>query len=65
MQEIFQQTLAEPIKFVGIGLHSDKILVTTIPAKAGHGILFKRIDLKNNNIVEANTRMYPANYAPL
>ena len=55
MQEIFQQTLAEPIKFVGIGLHSGQnSQITIIPAKAGHGILFKRIDLKNNNIVEAN-----------
>ena len=55
MQEIFQKTIGEPIKFVGVSLHSGQNSEITIyPAEADKGIVFKRIDLKNNNIVEAN-----------
>ena len=54
MQEIYQKTLPNRICFDGIGLHSGKrSKINILPAAAGKGIVFKRIDLKNNNIVNA------------
>ena len=55
MQEIYQQTVSKPVKFEGIGLHSGLISkVKIIPGKDDQGIIFKRIDLKSNNLVNAN-----------
>ena len=55
MNEINQKTLVSPVKFNGIGLHSGQNSEITInPAKENEGIIFKRIDLKENNIIEAN-----------
>ena len=55
MNEINQKTLVSPVKFNGIGLHSgQKSEITINPAKENEGIVFKRIDLKENNIIEAN-----------
>ena len=55
MNEVNQKTLASPVKFTGIGLHSgQKSEITINPAKENEGIIFKRIDLKENNIIEAN-----------
>jgi UDP-3-O-[3-hydroxymyristoyl] N-acetylglucosamine deacetylase len=55
MQSIYQKTIIEPISFSGIGLHSGIISKIKIyPAKANQGIVFKRTDLKENNLVEAN-----------
>ena len=55
MNEINQKTLVSPVKFSGIGLHSgQKSEITINPAKENEGIVFKRIDLKENNIIEAN-----------
>ena len=55
MNEVYQKTLASPVKFNGIGLHSgQKSEITINPAKENEGIIFKRIDLKENNIIEAN-----------
>ena len=55
MNEVNQKTLASPVKFNGIGLHSgQKSEITINPAKENEGIIFKRIDLKENNIIEAN-----------
>jgi UDP-3-O-[3-hydroxymyristoyl] N-acetylglucosamine deacetylase len=55
MNEIFQKTINEPINFEGIGLHSGKISkVKLIPGSENQGIVFKRTDIKENNIVEAN-----------
>ena len=55
MNEINQKTLVSPVKFSGIGLHSgQKSEITINPAKENEGIIFKRIDLKENNIIEAN-----------
>ena len=55
MQEIYQKTLLNNIRFEGIGLHSGKksnLLVK--PAKEDVGIVFKRVDLDQNNLIEAN-----------
>ena len=44
--------------FKGIGLHSGKISsVKLLPAEANLGIIFKRTDLKTNNIVPANYKL--------
>ena len=55
MTTIYQKTLVEPIHFEGVGLHSGKkSKMTILPSKEDQGIVFKRVDLKENNIIEAN-----------
>ena len=55
MENIYQQTINKIIHFEGIGLHSGKVSrVKLLPASAGHGIIFRRIDLQDNNIIEAD-----------
>ena len=55
MQNLFQKTLAKPISFRGIGLHSGKESnIKLVPLEANKGIIFKRIDLKKNNLIKAN-----------
>ena len=55
MHKIYQQTLLNPITFTGIGLHSGKnSKITVFPGNDNQGIVFKRIDLKQNNIVKAH-----------
>ena len=50
----YQTTLSNPIEFEGIGLHSGKkSKIRILPAKANDGIIFKRTDLENNNIIKA------------
>ena len=55
MLEIYQKTINSPISFEGIGLHSGKkSKITIFPGQNDQGIIFKRVDLKNNNLVPAN-----------
>ena len=55
MLKIYQQTLNKPISLSGIGLHNGKISnITVCPSNNDQGIVFKRIDLKNNNLINAN-----------
>ena len=55
MLNIYQQTIAKPISFEGFGLHSaKKSKVIILPGEADQGIIFKRIDLDKNNIINAN-----------
>ena len=55
MHNSFQKTLKTRVSFEGIGLHSGKIArVSLIPANANSGIVFKRTDIKDNNIIKAN-----------
>ena len=55
MQEIYQQTISQPVTFDGIGLHSGKISkVKLIPCDVDNGIIFKRTDLNEKNIIQAN-----------
>jgi len=50
-----QKTLKEKINFSGIGLHSGKKAQVCIkPSEPNTGIVFKRVDLKNNNLVTPN-----------
>jgi len=55
MIEKYQKTLSKNVNFSGIGLHSGiNSNINISPAKEDHGIVFKRIDLKNNNLIKAN-----------
>ena len=55
MLKTYQTTVSEPIKFEGVGLHFGKnTKLTILPAKSNEGIVFKRIDLKNNNYIKAS-----------
>ncbi len=52
MSLLNQKTLKHSVKFKGIGLHSGKVSnISIIPADPDTGILFKRVDLKKNNLV--------------
>ena len=55
MSILNQKTIKQIVKFKGMGLHSGKkVSMTVMPSKPNTGIIFKRIDLKNNNIVIPN-----------
>ena len=52
MSYLNQKTILEPINFSGIWLHSGlEVNLTLKPAEPNSGILFKRIYLKENNIL--------------
>ena len=54
MNLVFQTTITKPLIFEGIGLHSGKkSKITLLPAPDNHGIVFKRTDIKPNNLVKA------------
>ena len=55
MNNLNQKTILKTISFEGVGLHTGlNTKVKLLPAKDNEGIVFKRIDLKNNNIIKAN-----------
>jgi len=55
MSVLNQKTINRDIIFKGVGLHSGaNVTMTVKPAKPNSGILFKRVDLKENNIVVPN-----------
>ena len=55
MSILNQKTIKAPIKFEGITLHKGKIVkVKILPAKPNSGIVFKRTDIKGDNLIEAN-----------
>jgi UDP-3-O-[3-hydroxymyristoyl] N-acetylglucosamine deacetylase len=50
-----QKTIQKPVTFNGIALHSGKIVNVCIkPAIPNHGVVFKRIDLDENNLIYPN-----------
>jgi UDP-3-O-[3-hydroxymyristoyl] N-acetylglucosamine deacetylase len=50
-----QKTVKNPVNFSGVGLHSGKISnISLKPTEPNSGIIFKRTDLKINNIVLPN-----------
>ena len=55
MSVLNQKTINESIKFNGVGLHSglDANLILK-PAEPNSGIIFKRTDLKTDNIIIPN-----------
>ena len=52
MSALNQKTIKKPIIFDGVALHSGKMVHMEIkPSQPNTGVVFKRTDLKNNNIV--------------
>ena len=55
MSYLTQKTIKTPVSFSGIALHNGlNVNVTLKSAKPNEGIVFKRVDLKNNNFVYPN-----------
>ncbi len=55
MSLLNQKTIKNPVSFSGIGLHSGKpAKICVKPSNPDSGIVFKRIDLKNNNLIYPN-----------
>jgi UDP-3-O-[3-hydroxymyristoyl] N-acetylglucosamine deacetylase len=55
MSVLNQKTLRKAVKFEGIGLDTGgKVSTTILPSEPNTGIIFKRIDLENNNIILPN-----------
>ena len=55
MSVLSQSTIADVISFSGIGIHTGKrVNMRILPSSPNSGISFKRIDLKQNNIVIPN-----------
>ena len=55
MSVLNQKTIKNILRFEGIGLHSGKEVVMKLyPAQPNTGIIFKRSDLKTNNIIYPN-----------
>ena len=55
MSILNQKTLRQPIIFDGITLHKGKhAKVRILPSSPNSGVVFKRVDLKNNNFISAN-----------
>ena len=50
-----QKTLKKTISLQGVGLHNGKnVKIDIKPATINHGIKFKRLDLRDNNLIDAN-----------
>ena len=50
-----QKTIKEKISLKGIGLHNGvEVSLTVKPSKPNTGIVFKRVDINNDNIIDAN-----------
>ncbi len=55
MSVLNQKTINKDLTFIGVGLHSGlRATITIKPAEPNTGIIFKRIDLKENNIIIPN-----------
>ena len=55
MSYLTQKTIKTPVSFSGIALHNGlNVNVTLKSAKPNEGIVFKRVDLKNNNLIYPN-----------
>ena len=55
MSYLNQKTVKQPVHFNGVGLHTGNLVKICIkPSSPNTGIIFKRIDLKNNNLVYPN-----------
>ena len=55
MSLLNQKTIKNPVSFSGIGLHSGKpVKICVKPSSPDTGIVFKRIDLKDNNLIYPN-----------
>ena len=51
MSYLTQKTIKKKVHFSGVGLHTGLDVNIYKPAEPNYGIVFKRVDLKNNNLV--------------
>ena len=52
MSYLTQKTIKKNVQISGIGLHTGlKVNILIKPAKPNHGVVFKRVDIKSNNLV--------------
>ena len=59
-----EQTIAEPLEFMGVGLHSGApVTMRLLPAPAGSGISFRRTDLDNFEIPATGRNVAKVSYA--
>ncbi len=59
-----EQTIAAPLEFAGIGLHSGApVNMRLLPAPAGSGIVFRRTDLDNFEIAAIGRNVAKVSYA--
>jgi len=59
-----EQTIAEPLEFAGVGLHSGApVTMRLLPAAAGSGIVFRRTDLENFEIPAIGRNVAKVSYA--
>ena len=55
MSSLNQKTLKSAVRFDGVGLHTGKkVSLKVLPSEPNTGIIFKRVDLKKNNIIIPN-----------
>ena len=55
MSKIYQKTLKEQIELKGVGLHNgEEVSLKIKPSEKNTGIIFKRVDIKENNLIHAN-----------
>ena len=55
MSVLTQSTIAKKVSFSGIGIHTGKtVKINILPSSPNSGITFKRVDLKENNVVIPN-----------
>jgi UDP-3-O-[3-hydroxymyristoyl] N-acetylglucosamine deacetylase len=59
-----EQTIAAPLEFAGVGLHSGApVTIRLLPAAAGSGIVFRRTDLDNFEIPATGRNVAKVSYA--
>ena len=62
--EHLEQTVASPLEFTGVGLHSGApVTMRLLPAPAGSGIVFRRTDLDNFEIAATGRNVAKVSYA--
>ncbi len=55
MSVLTQSTIAKKVSFLGVGIHTgNKVKMSVLPSSPNSGIVFKRTDLNQNNIVIPN-----------
>lgn len=60
----FEHTIAAPLEFAGVGLHSGaEVAMRLIPAPAGSGVVFRRMDLDNFEIPATGRNVAKVSYA--
>jgi len=55
MSYLKQKTIKSSVNFSGVGLHTGlRTNLTVLPGEPDSGVVFKRVDLKNNNLIYPN-----------